>query len=68
MGDSRSGIGSIRHKLVRTLILLLAACEQTTRELKRTDVELDGLGQDLDEPSARLHDLLGEDRWRAPTA
>jgi hypothetical protein len=49
------------------MILLLAACEQTTRELKRADVELDGLGDDLQALSARLHVLLGQDRWETPT-
>jgi cytochrome P450 len=50
------------ESLVRTLILLLAACEQTTRELKRTDAKADGLGEELETLSARLHDLLGQDR------
>ena len=49
------------------MILLLAACEQTARELKRTDVELDGLGQDIGMLSARLHDLLGQHRWKTST-
>ena len=49
------------------MILLLAACEQTTRELKRTEAELDGLGDDLKSLSARLHDFLGQDRWQTPT-
>jgi hypothetical protein len=41
------------------LILLLAACEQTTHELKQADVAVDGLGDDLETLSSRLHDLLG---------
>jgi hypothetical protein len=47
------------------MILLLAACEQTTHELKHADVELDGPGDDL--KRARLHVLLGQDRWETPT-
>jgi hypothetical protein len=50
------------------MILLLAACEQTTHELKHSDVELDGLGDDLHALSSRLHDLLRQDRWETPTA
>jgi hypothetical protein len=55
-------------KLVRTLMLLLAACEQTTHELKHSDVELDGLGSDLESLSSRLHDLLGQNPRKTPAA
>jgi hypothetical protein len=50
-------------KLVRTLILLFAACEQTAT--KQADVELEGLGDDLEKLSGRLRDVLGQDpgRW-----
>jgi hypothetical protein len=54
-------------KLVRTLILLLAACDQATHELKHADVELDGLGDDLETLSVRLRDWLGQDPWKTPT-
>jgi hypothetical protein len=54
-------------KLVRTLILLLAACERATQELKQTEVELDGLGGDLESLSSRLHELLGRDPRKTPT-
>jgi hypothetical protein len=45
-------------KLSRTLILLLAACEQATLELRHADAEVDGLGEDLESLSSRLRDLL----------
>jgi hypothetical protein len=51
-------------KLVRTLILLLAACEQTANELKQADAEVDGLGGDLETLIVRLRDLLDQDRWK----
>jgi hypothetical protein len=57
-----------REQDAQEVILLLAACEQTTHELKHADVELDGLGDDLETLSARLHDLLGRDRWERATA
>ena len=55
-------------KLVRTLMLLLAACEQTTHELRHSDVELDGLSDDLESLRSRLHDVLGQDPWKTLTA
>ena len=55
-------------KLVRTLMLLLAACEQTTHELKHSYVELDGLGDDLERLGSRLHDVLGQNPWKTLTA
>jgi hypothetical protein len=49
-------------------MLLLAACEQATDELKHADVELDGLGDDLESLRSRLHDLLGQEPWKtSPT-
>lgn len=42
-------------------MLLLAACEQAGQELRHADVELDGLGDDLEKLSGRLRDLLGRD-------
>ena len=55
------------EKLFRTLILLLAACDQTTNELKQADVVVDGLGEDLEALSSRLRELLDQDRWKTPT-
>jgi hypothetical protein len=50
------------------LILLLASCEQTANELKQADVELDGLGDDLERLSLRLRDVLGQDPWKTSPA
>jgi hypothetical protein len=55
-------------KMTAALTLLLAACEQATHELKKTDVELDGLVVDLESLSSRLHDLLGQDPRKTSTA
>jgi hypothetical protein len=53
--------------VVRALILLLAACEQARLELDLSNVVVDGLGEELTTLSVRLHDLLGQDRWKLAT-
>jgi hypothetical protein len=52
---------------LRSLILLVAACEQMSHELRQADTRVDGLGEDLEPLSSRLRDLLDEDRWKTPT-
>jgi hypothetical protein len=47
---------------------MLASCEQASHELKHADVELDGLGDELESLSSRLHDLLGRDPRKTSTA
>jgi hypothetical protein len=53
--------------VVRALILLLAACEQARLDLDQSEVVIDGLGEELATLSVRLHDLLGQDRWKLAT-
>ena len=54
-------------RVFQALTLLLAACEQTTYELNQAEVGLGGLGAELQGLSIRLHDVLGQDRWRSAT-
>ena len=54
-------------RLFQALTLLLASCEQTAYELDQAGVGIGGLGVDLQALSDRLHDVLGQDRWRSAT-
>ena len=54
-------------RLFQAMTLLLAACEQTAYELDQAEVGIGGLGVELQALSVRLHDVLGQDRWRSAT-